>query len=241
MQIVEYISNSPEGAIALDELLLSKAESGGLGETLRFWSTKDHFVVIGRACRIRRDCNREKCRRDKIRIIRRISGGGTVLQGPGCFNYSLVLSYRRDARYRDIRNSYSRILEDIAGIFKAKGYDVGVFPVSDLALNGRKISGNAQARKKRYFLHHGTFLLDFDLKRITSYLKHSAKEPEYRKARCHEDFLANIPITSAVLKEIITGAFPPRDGVWEPASEDLRKLEELVTEKYSSDEWNHAL
>jgi len=240
MQIVEYLPNNPEEAIALDELLLSKAESDGLGETLRFWNANDHFVVVGRAGIIRKDCNQEKCRRDNIRIIRRISGGGTVMQGPGCFNYSLILSYRRDERYTNVRNSYSRILEDISGIFKTKGYDVEFFPISDLALDGRKISGNAQARKKRYFLHHGTFLFDFDLKRITFYLKHPTKEPEYREARRHEDFLANIPVTCAELKEFITDAFPPCDGVWKPATDDLQKLEELVREKYSSDEWNLA-
>ncbi|MEA3490126.1 MAG: lipoate--protein ligase family protein [Candidatus Omnitrophota bacterium] len=240
MKIVEYIAATPEENIAMDELLLKKAESGDEGETLRFWSSEKYFVAAGRACRVAEDCFLERCRVDDVRIIRRTSGGGTVLQGPGCLNYSAVLSYDRDERYRVVRDSYRRILKRVSEAFGSRGHEVEFFPVSDLAFGGRKISGNAQARKRKYFLHHGTFLFDFDLGKISYYLKHPRREPDYRNRRLHERFLTNIPITFGELKELITGVFSPSGDVWRPGREDLRNLDELVREKFSDDNWNYA-
>jgi len=240
VKIVEYDSRSPEEAVALDELLLLKAEAGGLGETLRLWSAEDHFVVIGRAAGVSEDCFPGRCRRSGVKIIRRISGGHAVLQGPGCFNYSAVLSYERDGRYKDVRQSYRRILEGISDAFKVAGLDVEFFPVSDLALDGKKISGNAQARKRKYFLHHGTFLFDFDLDRISFYLRHPSTEPEYRRGRAHGDFLANIPVTAGELEDTIKKVFLPSPAAWKPDRTDLEELREIVTRKYSRDAWNYA-
>ncbi|MFQ5952668.1 MAG: biotin/lipoate A/B protein ligase family protein [Candidatus Omnitrophota bacterium] len=207
MKLVEFSANTPEEHIVLDELLLLKAGAGEVGETLRFWETKEHFVVLGRAGKVEEDCFLDKCRQDNIKILRRISGGGTVLQGPGCFNYSTILSYERDDNYRHVKSSYKKILGMISGSLKTKGFNTVFYPISDLALDGKKISGNAQARKRKYFLHHGTFLYDFDLDKISHYLKCPKKEPEYRKGRPHEDFLANIPMEKEELKEIIKEVF----------------------------------
>ncbi len=240
MRSVEWPTSTPEEAIALDELLLMKAETGQIGETLRIWSAPGYFVVVGRAKKAAEDCFLDECRREGIGIIRRISGGGTVLQGPGCLNYSAVLSYGRDKRYRDIRCSYRQILEDVSGAFKTKGLDVEFFPISDLALNGRKISGNAQARKRRYFLHHGSFLFDFDIGKISRFLRHPGSEPEYRRRRPHEDFLANIPIGAKELEKVIKAAFPPLSGAWKPGRKDVEDLDNMIRRKFSLDAWNFA-
>ena len=44
---------------------------------------------------------------DKITVVRRSSGGGTVMQGKGCFNYSLILSKERHPQIADLKSSYS--------------------------------------------------------------------------------------------------------------------------------------
>ncbi|MFH1798434.1 MAG: lipoate--protein ligase family protein [Candidatus Omnitrophota bacterium] len=204
MQFVDYYFNLPEETIAFDEELLKSAESGQMGETLRFWESKEYFVVIGRAGKASEDCFLDRCREDGIKIIRRVSGGGTVLQGPGCLNYSLILSYDRDERFRNIRASYEIILIMIMASLTGR---VSFHPISDLAFNGKKFSGNAQARKKKYFLHHGTILYDFNLDMIPRYLKHPIKEPEYRNGRTHKDFLTNIPINPEEFKEAVKREF----------------------------------
>ncbi|MFH1304968.1 MAG: lipoate--protein ligase family protein [Candidatus Omnitrophota bacterium] len=234
MHLIEYDHLNPEETIAMDSFLLMKAESGALGETLRFWNAEEYFVVLGRAGKITEECHVERCRRNGVKIIRRSSGGGTILQGPGCLNYSLILSYKGDTAYKNVRSSYRHILSAITGEFEKNGYSIEFYPLSDLAIGGKKISGNAQARKRRYFLHHGTFLFGFDLGKISFYLKHPPKEPEYRRARTHGDFLTNIPSTPAALSGIIKKAFLPSGApTWHPAADDLVALRKLAVEKYA--------
>jgi len=207
MKLIENPAPTPEKNITMDEEFLVKAEAGEIGESLRFWEAKEYFVVIGRSGKAEEECRIDKCRRDGVKIIRRLSGGGTVLEGPGCLNYSVILSYERDDAFRNIRSSYRVILGGIARRLKAKGHDARFLPISDLAAAGRKFSGNAQARKKRYFLHHGTFLYDFDIEKVSRYLKHPPAEPDYRKGRAHGDFLANISESPENLMDIVKEEF----------------------------------
>ncbi len=237
MKLINFSTNIPEENIAFDEFMLEKAERGVVPETLRFWESEEYFVVLGRAGKVSEECDTEICEKDSVKIIRRSSGGGTVLQGPGCLNYSLILEYPSGEGKTDIRLSYSRVLNGIAEAFAAEGISVKVLPMSDLAADGKKISGNAQARKRRYFLHHGTLLLNFDLSRISTYLKHPPCEPEYRKGRLHEEFVANLSLGREEVEGIIKKAFCC-DGEWSPGESDIAEIKRLGNEKYSNKEWN---
>ncbi|MFH1878319.1 MAG: lipoate--protein ligase family protein [Candidatus Omnitrophota bacterium] len=240
MVFVNYYTDSPEENVALDELLLIKAENGFMEGSLRFWESSEYFVVAGRASVIEEDCFSLICRGDGVKIIRRVSGGGTVLQGPGCLNFSLILPYPDGLKYTDIKGSYEWILKRLSGALSVPGRSIEVLPVSDLVIGGRKISGNAQARKRGFFLHHGTFLTGFDLSKISRYLKHPPKEPAYRQKREHADFLADIPVEKKEIKETVKKLFLG-DTVreWAPEREDLDGLAYLVEKKYSRAEWNY--
>lgn len=238
MYLIDYTVNSPQENIALDELLLLKAEAGEIGECLRFWEAREYFVVLGRAGKVEEECLVDGCRKAGIPIIRRVSGGGTVLQGPGCLNYSLILSYSSESAYRDINGSYRAVLEKICRELSSKGIVAEFKPICDVAVAGKKVSGNAQARKKKYFLQHGTFLHDFDIGRINACLKHPPKEPEYRKGRNHADFIANIPLSAEDLKECVTRAFPVLQGDQTLDKAYLAELSGLIDTKYAQDLWN---
>jgi len=240
MKIIKYDARSPEENIALDEVMLAMAEEGRTGESLRFWESEEYFIVVGRSGRTQQECFLDRCAGEDVKIIRRISGGGTVLQGPGCMNWSAVVSYEREEGLGDLRSSYSMILGKLISTLKKKGIDASFFPVSDIAVEGRKVSGNAQARKRRYFLHHGTFLYGFDTEKVPLYLKHPSSEPEYRKGRVHCDFIANISSGERCLKEAVTEVFMPSGTTWSPGKEELESLNRLVVSKYSDTGWNHA-
>src|ERR1700736_770385 len=89
--------------LALDEALLLEAEAGRAGEVLRLWEWPHWAVVLGSGCRLTEDVDEAACLADSIPILRRASGGGTVLLGAGCLCYSLVLSYERSPALRDVR------------------------------------------------------------------------------------------------------------------------------------------
>src|SRR5262245_52719195 len=99
--------------LALDETLLLEADAGRGSEVLRLWEWPESAVVLGAGGRLADDVNEAACRADRVPILRRASGGGTVLLGNGCLLFSLVLSYERSAALREIRSSYCFILGTI--------------------------------------------------------------------------------------------------------------------------------
>ncbi|MBI5023597.1 MAG: lipoate--protein ligase family protein [Candidatus Omnitrophica bacterium] len=199
---------TPQENILYDNVLLELAEQGSAGEALRFWESQELFIVLGRIGDPAVDLRVEKVLADRIPVLRRSSGGGTVLQGKGCLNYTLVLSKERP-EIHDLRRSYQFILGRIITALKVLKVDAVCRPLSDIALtqNNKKISGNAQKRSKKFVLHHGTLLYGFDLKKIENYLTMPKDVPEYRQNRSHSDFVANIPATADALKQEIQKSF----------------------------------
>src|SRR5256885_16505266 len=82
---------TPAENLACDEALLDWFEQDGGPGVLRFWEPPDYFVVVGYGNAVAAEVNVPACETRNIPILRRCTGGGTVLQGPGCLNYSLVL------------------------------------------------------------------------------------------------------------------------------------------------------
>jgi lipoate-protein ligase A len=123
-----------------------------------------------------------------------VSGGGAVLQGPGCVNYSLILDVNtHDAK--NIQAGFRYVLERHRQLLSALvAHEVRIEGISDLAIGGRKISGNAQYRKTRYILVHGTFLAAMDLSMIERCLLPPKKQPAYRENRPHLEFVANLDL-----------------------------------------------
>jgi lipoate-protein ligase A len=169
-----------------------------------------------------------------VPIARRSSGGGTVMLGPGCLCFSLVLRFDRDPALSDLHASYRYILGRIGGVLAALASPAGVQGTSDLAVDEHKISGNAQQRKRTHLLHHGTLLYGFDLTLLERYLKPPPRQPDYRRGRRHVDFLTNVPITPTALKQSLRNA-------WQASTDALawpsEIVERLVREKYSCTDW----
>jgi lipoate-protein ligase A len=219
--------------LALDEALLLRAEAGEAGEVLRVWEWRTPAVVLGSACRLADDVDLAACEADGVPVLRRSSGGGTVLLGAGCLLYSLVLSYDRDPALGEIRSSYAFILGRIA---ESLGIDrVEPAGTSDLALAGRKFSGNAQQRKRHFLLHHGSLLYSFDLARVGRYLRPPPRQPEYRAGRDHADFLTSLPFPADELKRRLWATWDAHEPVGDWPADLVRQL---TAEKYDRPEWS---
>lgn len=201
--------NTPEENILYDDVLLRLAEEGKTDEVLRFWESEETFIVLGRISRLEEDVKIEAALRDGIPILRRSSGGGTVLQGRGCLNYSLILSKERSPALEDLRKSYQMILDKVIAALSMTGVEAVFQPLCDVALRGqeRKISGNAQKRGRKFILHHGTILCRFDLETIEKYLTIPKSVPSYRRGRPHAEFVANTFLAPAAVKNALAEVF----------------------------------
>src|SRR5580698_1496832 len=91
MKYIDLTLPSPAENQACDEALLDLCEEGAEDSVLRFWESPEPFVVVGYANSAAKEVKLDVCTAENIPVLRRLSGGGTVLQGPGCLNYSVIL------------------------------------------------------------------------------------------------------------------------------------------------------
>ena len=104
MRLKTISFSTPQENILFDDVLLELAEQQKAPETLRFWESDQLFIVLGKTSKIEDDVFINLVRKDKIPILRRSSGGGTVLQGKGCLNFSLILSKNYHPALQTIKN-----------------------------------------------------------------------------------------------------------------------------------------
>jgi lipoate-protein ligase A len=233
MQFLDLTLPSAVANLALDEALLLEAEAGRGGEVLRLWEWPQPAVVLGSGCVLREDVDEDTCAADGVPVLRRSSGGGTVLLGRGCLLFSLVLAFDRSPALAAVRPSYGYILERMSEAFADRVPGIGQAGISDLATGGRKFSGNAQQRKRNFLLHHGTLLYDFDLALIGRYLRPPARQPEYRAGRDHLDFVMNLSCPVEELRNRLRVAWQAEDD----SSWPKEAVAELVRSKYSTADW----
>ena len=235
LQLHDFTLSTPAENLAGDEALLNVCEANG-GAALRFWESPVPFVVVGYGNEIAREVNELACAADGVPVLRRCSGGGTVLQGPGCWNYALVLNLASDPALASVSGANRFILHRTAAALAGLlGEPVERCGDTDLVWRGRKFSGNAQRRRRTHLLFHGTLLLDFDLALVAKYLPPPSREPDYRQARPHSEFIANLPVIAASVKHPLATAWQANaePGTW-PEAETQR----LVRERYALPKWN---
>jgi len=230
--------------LALDEAWLEVRETGGEdacttgggADILRVWESQSYGVVVGLANAVDSEVDVSACEEAGIPILRRVSGGGTVLQGPGCLNYSVILGVEPDGPLDSVTAANAFVMKRIReALNPLVDGEIDIKGHTDLAIDGRKFSGNAQKRKRRAMLFHGTLLLDFDLGRISRFLRTPSKQPDYRGSRNHDAFVRNIGLSKDAVSQALRkewNAVEEEDGF--PSEEVAR----LVREKYTKDEWN---
>jgi lipoate-protein ligase A len=244
MKLLDSTLPSPEENLACDEALLDFYEEHGTGGALRFWEPQNHFVVVGYGNQVPSEVNAPACEAAGIPILRRCSGGGTVLQGPGCLNYSLILKIEENGPLTSISSANKFIMERnraaLESKFKTQNSKLKTAGHTDLVVESasgraRKFSGNSQRRKKHFLLFHGTFLLNFNIALVEKYLRMPSKEPAYRGRRSHADFLTNLNLPADTVKQALRSAWKVADTLEELPHDALALL---VRDKYVTKEWN---
>ncbi|MCR9233821.1 MAG: lipoate--protein ligase family protein [bacterium] len=236
-QLSETVFPTPEENLALEESLLYQINEQDSAGCLRLWEVDQYTVIMGSSNQTSCNVDLEACRRDQIPVLRRCTGGGTVLLGPGCFIFSLFLRISPDQHLAGIEATTRDILDRIRDTLNTRfpKHDIDLQGISDLTIEGHKFSGNSQRWLTRTLLHHGTILYDFDLDLIPRYLTSPEREPEYRSHRSHLEFVTNYPATSAELRQALIDTWQADQG--EPAL-PVERVQQLVTEKYATEKWN---
>jgi len=243
MYQLQLTLETPAANLAVDEALLDAAVEGELaGEVLRLWEPSDFFVVLGRSSSAEREVQRDACRDDGLPLLRRASGGATVVAGPGCLMYALLLDTERGPELRGVDRAHHRVLERHAKALSALIPGVARSGTSDLTIPRsplnceppRKFSGNSLRLKRGRLLYHGTILYDFPLERIGRWLGPPARRPEYRGERDHAAFLTNVGVSREALIAAMVDAWQAD----EPLADWPRsRTGELAAGRYATIDW----
>jgi lipoate-protein ligase A len=241
MKFLPLTLSTIESNLALDEALLEEAESGGLEhEVLRLWEAPYTAVIVGRSSRIDIEVNVERCAEEGVPVLRRCSGGTSVVLGPGCLVYSALLSVKLRPHLDNITLAHREVMSHFVNAFEMipeLGGKVDWLGTCDLVTNNRKFSGNSLRCKRSWVLYHGTLLYDFPLEVIERLLGYPPREPEYRERRSHQDFLINLGVARECLAQSLRKVWGA-DEILEQWPE--AKTAELLASRYMNSEWHRG-
>lgn len=157
-------------------------------------------IAMGISTRPEEVVNLKRVVEDGIPLIRRYSGGGTVVLDKGSLMMTFIGS---PALLKGAPLFPERILR-WTGAFYAKALQLPGFAVEsqDYVIGKQKCGGNAQYISRQRWVHHTSFLYDWSPQAM-SYLKMPPRMPAYRQARPHEAFLTKLKEHSPSPTELI--------------------------------------
>ncbi|MBI4995229.1 lipoate--protein ligase family protein [Candidatus Peregrinibacteria bacterium] len=247
--------NSAAHNMALDEAALEHIANGSSPPTLRFYGWSPPAISIGYFQSLEEEVDLAACKKYNIDFVRRITGGGAVFHEHE-ITYSIHIPEKiagELALPMGILESYGKICGGILKGLVLLGLNAQFVPLNDIIIiqNGtpKKISGNAQTRKKGIILQHGTILLKVDVDKMFELLK---VPDEKLKGKLIENVKQRVTgLSQALGREIdfeealaaLKKGFSEEFSVAEFELGELKEsektlLEKLKMEKYGADEWN---
>ena len=152
-------------------------------------------IVMGVAGKVEQLVNINLAIERGVPVIRRFTGGGTVVVDSGTFFASFIVNksdakpsmplFPREIMRWSADNVYTPVFDSIFG--------KGRFSLRehDYCWDDKKVGGNAQSVSRDRWVHHTSFLWSFDPKNM-DLLQMPDKRPEYRRSRSHSEFLTPI-------------------------------------------------
>jgi len=156
--------------MAIDRAVLVMSSKGGVLPTVRFYGWEPSAISIGYFQSLEEEVDLDTCRKLGVDYVRRITGGGAVFHEEE-LTYSIVIPENHPQIPENILESYGKICGAVMRGLDNLGIESKYVPINDIITGGRKISGNAQTRKSKTVLQHGTVLTDVDVEKMFSVLK----------------------------------------------------------------------
>ena len=217
--------------------------------TIRLYAWKPSAVSIGKHQRVTAEVDLDALHEMGFDCVRRISGGGAVFHDElGELTYSIVTNIHNlkantvEENYYELSNLIFHPLEKLG-----LNFDYGQIHCPSVFSNGKKISGNAQARQGNVILQHGTILVKYRPEIMYSVLKaqpgrtrESMIESVYQHITTLAEMLNNDVSPQSVaefLVNYLTDTTNPQFTPGELTSEEKDMARELVSDKYESEEW----
>lgn len=235
-----YIYNkntNPYFNLAAEEYVLKEFQE----ECFMLWRNEPS-IIIGKNQNTLAEINLDYVRQHKIPVVRRLSGGGAVFHDLGNLNFTFIVN-EDVSSFSDFR----RFTQPIIDVLRKLSINAEFSGRNDITIDGKKISGNAQYYYKNRILHHGTLLFSSSITDLSAALKVRPVKFEDKGVKSVSKRVTNIsehlkePITIEQFIDLIMNHIREQTGgreMYEFTQEDIKKIEKLVKEKYSTWEWN---
>jgi lipoate-protein ligase A len=235
--------------MGIDESVATGLAEGSSPPTLRFYHWAPPCVSVGYFEDIGETVDLEAAGRAGVDVLRRVTAGGSVFHNAE-LTYSIVLPLGSALAPLEILESYSRICSGLVAGLSRLGVEAAFAPVNDIEAGGKKVSGNAQTRKRGVLLQHGTVLLGLDLPLMFSLLKVPDKKLRRKLIAKAEDRITCLDSllgrevgfreAAAAMREGFASAFAAygvelEEG--ELSAGERSAAEALAAEKYASEAW----
>lgn len=207
-------------------------------ELIRFWKFDKPTVILGRSSKIDEEVDRAWCEERGLDVLRRCTGGASVVGGPGCLMYSVVVGVPANGGLRNIDAAHDYVMQRVHAAVRRQLPVAERSGICDLTWQGRKFSGNSLRVARHHLLYHGTLLLAADLDLIANCLAYAPRQPEYRRGRDHRDFICNVELDEVKLMNALAEEF----GVCSRSAKLEKRIEliadELLLSRYNLHDWH---
>lgn len=176
--------------MACDEAMLEYVQETGT-PVLRLYGWRPSCVSLGYFQSLEKQVDEKACRDAGVDIVRRITGGGTVYHKDE-LTYTIILPEDSPHVSEDILETYRTLTRPLISALKKIGVRASFTPLNDLTAGDKKISGNAQTRRKHCVLQHGTILLDVDAREMFSLLKVESEKMREKMAETVQNLVTSV-------------------------------------------------
>ncbi len=238
MKYIELTSTDPYSNLAAEEYVFEQMDKR---ETYFMLWQNHNSIIVGKHQNTLEEINQPFVKARRIRVARRLTGGGAVYHDAGNLNFTFIAD-QGDAA--DFRVFALPILQAVRQL----GIDAEFSGRNDLTIEGRKFSGNSQYVRNGRVLAHGCVLLDANIDYLEKAL--TVQKEKYRsrgvksvasRVTCINDHLEN-KITMDEFKRLVREqAFACQSMErYEWTDEDKAAIGRLCREKYASWNWNYG-
>jgi len=155
-----------------------------------FWIPDKVYIVLGASNNPADSLNMDMVEKDQITVLKRPSGGQTVILTPNNIIIAAVFFDKKTMQPKEVFQQINKLI--ISTIEHTGIHDLSLMGISDIAISGKKILGSAIYRSKEALLYHAVLNLGEPSVTFERYLKHPSKEPDYRQGRSHTEFVTSL-------------------------------------------------
>lgn len=232
-------NHNPYFNIATEEYFLKNFD-----EDIFMLYVNEPSIIIGKHQNTLAEINYPFVKRNKIKVVRRLSGGGTVFHDFGNLNYCFIQKGEKN-KLVDFKKFTKPIIDllnqlDVPAKFAGK---------SDIVIENKKFSGNAEHVYRNKVMHHGTILYNAKIQDLSEAIRIDPFKYTDKAVKSNRSIVTNVADYLSQVIEIndfISIIFNHIQSTqketqsYELKDTDNLHIESLIKEKYSQWNWNFA-